>query len=320
MLVVHRDALFEEHETPEGHPECPERLPFLLDGLRRARGVAAWRDAVQVSDPTARAAAVQDLARVHDPAYVRAIEALAGEGGGALDADTWISPRSYDAALAAVATLTRATDECLASQGREDPARRAFTALRPPGHHARPAKAMGFCLFNQVAVAAARAVEVQGLDRVAVVDFDVHHGNGTQEAFYERGEVLFVSLHRDRFYPGSGDASEIGQGAGKGATLNVPLTYGTPPSGYQEALRGALDRVAGFEPQLLLISAGFDAYRDDPVGDLGLEVEHFRWIGEELRRLAEDRCEGRAVASLEGGYALDALGDLGQAFVEGFAE
>lgn len=310
MLVVYADSTFREHATPEGHPERPERYDAVLGGISGAREIARVEGATKGD--------LADVKRVHDPAYVTALAARATtKTGVSLDADTWLSPRSFEVALQATGTIVAATDAALRATASDDPARRAFAVLRPPGHHARPASAMGFCLFNNIAVAAARARAVHGLDRVAIIDFDVHHGNGTQEMFWEDGAVLFASLHRERFYPGTGTKDETGRGAGLGATINVPLAASTPPSKYKDAFDRVMDVTLAFRPQLLLVSAGFDAYHDDPVGGLGLSSEHYRWLGERLRSVADDACEGRVVAALEGGYALDALGDLANAFVSG---
>ncbi|MGE0711847.1 MAG: histone deacetylase family protein [Planctomycetota bacterium] len=308
MLVLYADPVFQEHKTPRGHPECPARAEAVIAGLADSPHVARR--------VTATPAAAAEVARVHDPAYVAAIEAFAAQGGGSLDPDTHVSPRSYAVALDAVGTSLAATDACIAAAA-DDPARRAFAVVRPPGHHARPAKGMGFCLFNNVAIAAARARDVHGLARVSVIDFDVHHGNGTQEAFWSRGDVQYVSLHGQGYYPGTGAADETGEGDGRGTTLNIPLHRHTEPEQYQAAFRRAMDAVVAYQPQLLLISAGFDAYIDDPIGGLDLEEQHFRWLGAELRRVADATCEGRVVALLEGGYALDALGELVARFVAG---
>jgi acetoin utilization deacetylase AcuC-like enzyme len=307
MLVLYADQVFEEHRTPAGHPECPARAEAVLAGLAGAPEVARTVPAAP-GDPA-------DVVRVHAREYVESL-ARPRSRGVSLDPDTFLSPRSYEVALRATGTVCAATDGALTAAA-GDPARRAFAVLRPPGHHARPAAAMGFCLFNNVAVAAARARAVHGLDRVAIVDFDVHHGNGTQEIFWEDGTVFFASLHRDRFYPGSGAKDEEGAGRGKGAILNVPLPGSTTAARYHDAFDRVLERVLAFRPQLLLASAGFDAYEDDPVGGLGLSAEDYAWIGARMRAAADDACEGRVVAALEGGYALDALGDLARAFVQG---
>ena len=309
-IVLYTDCLFEEHEAPDEHPECAERAIVIASALERCGAVESRIQSVT--------GAIEDVLRIHDPDYVEAVRAAAEAGGASLDADTYISPRSFEVALAASGTVVAATDAALAASG-DDPTKRAFAVVRPPGHHARPSRGMGFCLFNNVAVAAARAREVGGLDRVAIVDFDVHHGNGTQEAFWREGGVLYVSLHRSPFYPGTGARDETGEAGGKGANLNVPLGEGTTARQYQDAFRATLDAVASFRPQLVIASAGFDAYEDDPIGGLGLGLEHYRWIGAELRALADATCDGRLVAALEGGYALDALGDLAREFVEGMA-
>jgi acetoin utilization deacetylase AcuC-like enzyme len=237
--------------------------------------------------------------------------ALAREGGGWLDPDTHVSPRSVEAALAAAGAVTGATLAVLAGEARE-----AFCAVRPPGHHATRARAMGFCLVNSVAVAA-RAALAAGLARVAVVDFDVHHGNGTQDIFWSDPAVLYVSLHRWPFYPGTGAAEETGAGPGLGATVNVPLPASTPPARFHDALARALDAVERFRPEVVLASAGFDAYRDDPIGGLNLDVEDFARVGERLRALAAATCDGKLVSVLEGGYHLGRLGECVAAYLRG---
>ncbi|RMG08500.1 MAG: histone deacetylase [Planctomycetota bacterium] len=305
-LALYADRLFCEHETPRDHPECPERALAVADGLRGLEGAGPVRGAVPAS--------ADDVARVHDRDYVEALRRAAAEGGGALDLDTWVSPRSYEVALAAAGTVATASEAVFAAG-----APPAFVVVRPPGHHARPARGMGFCLFNNVAVAAARVRATQGVERVAIVDFDVHHGNGTQEIFWEDPATFYASLHRYPYYPGTGAADETGSGAGLGSTLNLPLGPRTQPADYRAALRRALDAVVDFGPELLLVSAGFDAYADDPIGGLNLGVEDFSWIGAELRRAADAACAGRLVSALEGGYAVDALGDLAAAYAAGTA-
>ncbi len=316
MLLL-RDPVFLDHATPEGHPECPARAEVVAAALEGAPGVHAVR--------SARAGDEADLVRVHDPGYVASLRGPTGPRGRALDPDTFLSPRSFEVALAATGTVCAGLDAVLspgAAGGADagagaDADRRAFAVVRPPGHHARPDRAMGFCLFNHVAVAAARARAVHGVERVAVLDFDVHHGNGTQEAFWRDGSVFFTSLHRDRFYPGSGHADETGEGPGRGTTLNLPLPGATKPAAYLEALARACEAVVAFRPGVLLVSAGFDAYRRDPVGGLGLSAEHYAAIGAALRQAADASAGGRLLAVLEGGYALEALGGLVRAFVAG---
>ena len=311
MLVLYADPVAEAHATPPGHPECPDRYAAVARGL----------EATGLVTPPPRAASpasVDDLARVHDPGLVAAIERLAAGGGGSIDADTHVSARSFEAARAAAGTLCAAVDAALAAPPQAD-ARRAFCVVRPPGHHARPAQAMGFCLFNNVAVAAARA-RAAGVDRVAIVDFDFHHGNGTQEAFYADPAVFYASLHHGRAFPGTGRADETGAGAGLGTTLNLPLAWQLRPADYQAAFGQVLERVVAFRPDLLLVSAGFDAYVDDPLGGLGLEAEHFQWIGARLREAADAACGGRVVSVLEGGYALEALGEVAGAYGRGLVQ
>ncbi len=308
MLVLYTDPVFEAHETPRGHPECPERLGRAIEGVE-ATGLVARR--VTTASPVG----ADELARVHDPALVEGIAALCAAGGGAIDPDTHVSARSFAAAQVAAGALCAATQAALAAEG-DDPARRAFAVVRPPGHHARPARAMGFCLFNNAAVAAAQA-RAGGVARVAIVDFDVHHGNGTQEIFYRDPSVLYLSLHGARSFPGTGAADETGSGPGLGTTLNVPLPPTVRPEQYLASFREGLERVVRFAPELILVSAGFDAWDEDPLGGLGLHPEHFAAIGAELRAAADATAGGRLVSVLEGGYDLDALPALVGAYVRG---
>ncbi|MBL4844978.1 MAG: histone deacetylase [Planctomycetes bacterium] len=312
MTHLYADPVFEEHQTPPGHPECPARARTVLKALSTCEAISASHPGIRPSEETSSA-----LRLVHDPDYVASIEEAAAAGGRSLDSDTHVSARSYEVACRATATLLGATAAALAAPS-ESSARQAFVVVRPPGHHARPARGMGFCLFNHVAVAAAVARQ-GGLERVTVLDFDVHHGNGTQEMFWREGGVQYVSLHGRGYYPGTGAADETGEADGLGRTINVPLPSETAPGEYQAAFASALDRVVSFEPELILVSAGFDAYVEDPVGGLGLAAEDFHWIGCELRAAADAACGGRLVSVLEGGYDLEALGGLAQAYVEGQA-
>lgn len=306
MVVVHADEVFLEHDTGTGHPECPERARVI------ARALAA-HPAVTRTEPARALAKKKDLALVHDPDYLAALEDSVKRGE-PLDADTAVSTRSHEVALRAAAAVIEATDEAI-----DGSAKLSFSVVRPPGHHARPARAMGFCLLNNVAIAAAHALERGGLERVAIVDFDVHHGNGTQEIFWKDGRVLYVSLHRFPFYPGTGSADETGEGKGKGAIANFPLKAGSGSARYRQAFEKAMDRCRAFKPELVIASAGFDAYAHDPIGGLGLAAEDYDWIGEQLRAVADEHARGRLVSALEGGYAIDALPELVSAYVTGVA-
>jgi acetoin utilization deacetylase AcuC-like enzyme len=301
VMLYTTDPIYLEHETGS-HPERRERL------------IAIAREIERVDPDAARAprtflpATVAEAALAHDRAMLERTAALAAAGGGWLDPDTRVSPRSFEAALAGAGALAGATRAVIAGE-----ATSAFCAVRPPGHHATRGRAMGFCLVNSIAVAA-RIALAAGLTRVAIVDFDVHHGNGTQDIFWEDPAVLYVSLHRYPFYPGTGAADERGGGPGAGTILNVPLRHDTPAEAYHAHLARALDAVARFKPELLLASAGFDAYREDPIGGLNLDVEDFGRIGARLRELADACCGGRLVSALEGGYHLGRLGALAGAY------
>ncbi len=286
-----------EHRTPRPHPERPERLEAILRQLERA-GYHNTCPSLPVHEAT-----LEELGRVHSPEYLARVFAFEAEGGGMLDPDTWLLPGSVTAARLAAGAAVDAVTHVLA-----EPDRRALCLVRPPGHHARRAEGMGFCIYANVAVAAADALARFELDRILIVDFDVHHGNGTQEIFYDSSRVGFLSIHRYPFYPGTGARDEIGTGDGLGSTANVPLPYRTPRSEYHAAFRSALERLADrMRPQLVMISAGFDAHAEDPVGDLGLEVEDFEVLTKEIVAVAETHAQGRIVSVLEGGYNVPIL-------------
>ncbi len=224
-------------------------------------------------------------------------------GGGLIEADTWVALGSNTAALLAAGAAVEAVADVL-----RGPGRRAMCLVRPPGHHARPDEPMGFCLYDSIAVAAADAVHRHGLNRVLIVDFDVHHGNGTQEIFYEDGRVAFLSIHRYPFYPGTGARDETGGGRGLGLTRNIPLPFGVSRAEYHAAFRSGLEDLADrVRPELVLISAGFDAHAEDPVGSLGLEEEDFAMLTNEVVAVADQHAEGRIVSVLEGGYNVSRL-------------
>ena len=296
MLVV-SSSRFADHITPPGHPESPERADVL-------EAVAARMEAsgAEVREP--RAALREELLRVHTTAHVDAVEATRGRAS-MIDADTYTSPDTADIALLAAGSAIQAVDAVLAGGSRSH--RSAAALVRPPGHHAESARAMGFCFYNNVAVAAAHA-RAQGLDRVAIVDYDVHHGNGTQEIFYADQSVLYVSMHQFPFYPGTGAASETGEGPGRGFTVNVPLEAGASDGDYARVLEGAVLPVLDqFKPELLLVSAGFDAHEADPLAQMRATESGLGWMTFMLRVMADRVCDGRIVLVTEGGYALPAL-------------
>ncbi len=298
MTLLYDDSLFLEHETGS-HPENASRLVAVRERL------AADKIDERCARPHWASATSTQLARVHDPDYVRSVEAFSRAGGGGIERDTVVSRRSYDAASRASGAVCDAVRRVTRGEDRT-----AFCLSRPPGHHATEADAMGFCLFNHIAVAAHEAIDGAGLDRVLIVDWDVHHGNGTQDAFWDDGRIGFFSIHRYPFYPGSGAASETGTRSGLGATRNVPVTFGTPRETYLRQFTESLESFAEkIRPQLVLVSAGFDAHRADPIGSLGLETEDFTTLTRAVRAIAETHAEGRLVSLLEGGYDPTALAD-----------
>ncbi|MGH2461794.1 MAG: histone deacetylase family protein [Chloroflexota bacterium] len=293
-LIIHPDCL--AHETGH-HPEQPARLAAIWDALQAAPLPS------RVSWLTPPPATVPQLLRVHQEKLVDDVRALAARGGGMIDLDTIVSRRSYEAALLAAGGAIQAVRATW-----ERPGRRAFALVRPPGHHATPETAMGFCLFNNLAIAARAALDELGARRVAIVDFDVHHGNGTQAAFLDDPRVLFCSLHQFPLYPGSGQAEEIGDGAGKGFTANLPL----PPGCGDLVYRAAFERVVEpllrrFQPEIILVSAGFDAHWADPLAEMRVSTGGFVEMAQTIARLADELCAGRLALTLEGGYDLNAL-------------
>jgi acetoin utilization deacetylase AcuC-like enzyme len=292
LLYTHPACL--EHDPGHHHPESPDRLRAVLEALDAPEFAGIVRR-------EAPEAAIDDIARVHPRGFVeRMLAAVPSSGHVGIDADTILSPQSGRAALRAAGAVVAAVDAVVAGE-----ADNAFCAVRPPGHHAEPGRAMGFCLFNNVAIGALRAREVHGLARVAVIDFDVHHGNGTQARFAEDASLFYASTHQFPLYPGTGAASETGVGN----IVNVPL----PPMagsrqfrlGVSRAILPALD---AFRPEMVLISAGFDAHRSDPLAQLLLDESDYAWVTEQLLEIARNHAGGRVVSTLEGGYDLAALG------------
>ncbi len=298
MTLLYSESRFLEHETGN-HPEQAQRIRGLPERLQQS---GLWDRCVRVPfEPVSR----QRLARVHSLAYVDEVWALSKSGGGDLDADTIVSPASYHVALAAAGCVCDATERLLRGEDTQ-----ALCLVRPPGHHAMPNRAMGFCLFNNVAVGASVATGELGLDRVLIVDFDVHHGNGTQATFWEDPRVGFLSIHRWPFYPGSGNSDETGGGAGLGTTLNLPIEFGISREDYLQTFRSALQRFAEkIRPQLVFVSAGFDAHCSDPVGSLGLQTEDYRELTAAVLDVAQTHADGKLISVLEGGYDPQALAD-----------
>jgi acetoin utilization deacetylase AcuC-like enzyme len=303
------DPIFLEHITPEDHPEQPDRLRETLNILRGLN----WMEREGLVHLAPRAATIEELALIHTPEYIGRVQ-RASERAARLEqergrkthffaTDTYVSARSYEAATFAAGAPLIALDAIL--QGKVD---NAYCLVRPPGHHALADSAMGFCLFNNVAIAARYAIEKHGLERVMIIDYDVHHGNGTQDAFYEDPRVLYFSTHQAPFYPGTGHSNELGKGAGLGTTVNVPLPATTDFYVYDAVFRQFLLPLADrFEPQLILVSAGFDAHWADPLGNMYLSTAGFAQLNMLVLKLANTLCQGRLVLVQEGGYNLDAM-------------
>jgi acetoin utilization deacetylase AcuC-like enzyme len=279
-----------------------------MDALRN--DASLWSRLIEVQ---AREAPRGDIQAAHSPQLYKHVERVVSEGLGYLDADTVVSMRSFDAAKHAAGAPCQAIDLIMKGE-----VRNAFVPVRPPGHHATEERAMGFCLFNNVAVAARYAQQhYPQIERVAIIDWDVHHGNGTQGIFYDDPSVYFFSSHQYPWYPGTGTRGEKGTGRGLGYTLNLPLRAATPATEQKRAFEAALDEMsASFSPDLIIISAGFDSHRGDPLGQLLLEDKDFVDLTRALKQWAASSCEGRLVSCLEGGYNLDTLGETVRAHVE----
>jgi acetoin utilization deacetylase AcuC-like enzyme len=296
------DPKFLEHDTGPHHPERPDRLRAIVDRLKAHH---QWDRFVHLPF---KPATVADVTRLHDAGYVERLRQACERGETYIDvADSAIGPHSFDIGLLAVGGAFAAVDAVMAGR-----VTNAFGAVRPPGHHAERDRSMGFCLFNNIALAAERLLSKHGLERVAIVDFDVHHGNGTQHLFEHTQQVLFISLHEHPvyLYPGTGFGYETGKDTGQGYTLNVTLEPGSGDEAFRsEFLRKVLPAIDRYEPQFVLISAGFDASADDPLAHLKATPDGFAWMTRQLKQCAEMHCQGRLVSLLEGGYDLRSLSE-----------
>jgi len=299
------------HDTGDGHPECAARFSAVLKGLTDS-GVLA-----KAAKAAARAATVDEIALCHDRAYIATAQADIAAGRGTLSTgDTQVSAKSYDAALKAAGAAMVAVDEVIAGKTSN-----AFCFARPPGHHATPKRGMGFCVFNNVAIAARYAQTKHKIGKVLIVDWDVHHGNGTQDIFYEDGSVFFLSTHQSPWYPGTGAADETGAGKGLGTTLNFPFPAGSGRKEIYGAFEGKLLPIMEkFKPELVLISAGFDSRIEDPLGKFTLSDDDFADLTRVMKKIAKDHAGGRVVSLLEGGYNLAGLKSASTAHVKALME
>jgi acetoin utilization deacetylase AcuC-like enzyme len=296
-LTLFTSPRFADHLTPPGHPERVERFEVMQVVASEFRNRGG-----RVEEP--RRVTDDEVMRIHEADYVSSIQATSGRAV-ALDADTFTSPGTCDAVYLAAGAAVSAVEHVLDTGA----GARGLALVRPPGHHAERNQAMGFCFFNNIAIAAAHA-RARGLARVAIVDFDVHHGNGTQWSFYDDPAVLFISSHQYPYYPGTGAAGDVGAGAGTGFTVNLPFAAGATDADYELAYaRLALPILTRFRPELILISAGFDAHRDDPLGGMRLTGAYYGHLMTAIARVADECCAGRVVAITEGGYDLPGLAE-----------
>ncbi len=290
------DPVYLKHDTGK-HPENANRLVAIMRYLERT---GPWQQLISLEP---RVATVEEISLVHTKQYISKVKALASRGGGKLDLDTIISPDSYDVALYAAGGTIQAVDAVL--DGSLDS---VFALVRPPGHHASIGRGMGFCVFNNVAIAVAYILHKYKLERIVIVDFDVHHGNGTQDVFYTTPEVLYISTHQSPHYPGTGRVDQIGQGKAKGTTVNIPLPSGCGDEEYNQVFKQIIAPVIRcFNPKIIVVSAGYDGHWSDGLAGMQLTISGFAQITDIIKQLAEEICDGRLVFSLEGGYNLTAL-------------
>ena len=308
--IVHH-PIYERHDTGPGHPEKPERYRVVIEALKV--DIELWGTLVEVTPDPASQGVVQ---AAHTKDHFRRVENAFADGLDRLDADTVISMQSFDASMFAAGGAIAAVDAVMSGS-----VENAFVAVRPPGHHATAERAMGFCLFNNVAVAARYAQnKYKEIERVGIIDWDVHHGNGTQGIFYTDPTVFFFSMHQYPWYPGTGSRGETGHGKGLGTTLNAPLRAHTPAGEQKRVLEAALEEIAEISPDLIFISAGFDAHLTDPLGQLRLEDADFVDMTNAVRTFAAETCKGRIVSVLEGGYNLETLGETVRSHVAALAK
>ncbi len=296
MTLFYYDPVFMEHQTGD-HPERPARVQTVIQHLKGEKVVE------RLVCPGWESASIERLCYVHTAEYIESLKEFAESGGGHLDADTIVSVKSFEVARRAAGAVCDAVVRVAAGEDKS-----AFCLIRPPGHHAMPDQAMGFCLLNNIAIAARVATKELAIKRVLIVDFDVHHGNGTQAMFWEDPNIGYFSMHRWPLYPGTGDSDEIGAGDGVGATMNLPIKFGTSRQQQLSQFDDAVHRFAEhLKPEIVMVSAGFDSHKNDPIGSLGLESEDFRTLTKTLIDVADKHCAGKIVSALEGGYNVDAL-------------